>query len=65
MANYVHLVYVPNETKIDQCFSCINEANKYARHIYGTDKYVDTHRLWDEFQLLPEDDETNILYGTK
>ena len=65
MAKYVHLVWIPNETRIDQCFSNINEAHKYARHTYGTEKYVESYRLWDEFQLLPEDEESNILYGIK
>ena len=65
MAQYVHLVWIPKETRIDQCFSNINEAYRYARHTYGTDEYVESYRLWDEFQLIQEDEESNILYKIK
>ena len=67
MANYVHIVYhpVPVDKNIDQCFNNINEARKYTLHTHGTDSTIVTYRLWDEFQIINEDEDSDILYGVK
>ena len=73
MANYVHIVYQPTPQDndqcfmqdIDQCFNNFNEARKYAMHIYGNEQTIVTHRLWDEFQVINEDEDSDILYGVK
>jgi hypothetical protein len=63
MANYVHIVYHPVDKNIDQCFNNINEARKYTLHTHGTDSTIVTYRLWDEFQIINEDEDSDILYG--
>jgi len=63
MANYVHIVYHPVSKDITHCFSDINEARKYASHTYGTANTIESHRMWEEFQIINENEDSDILYG--
>jgi hypothetical protein len=67
MANYVHIVYHPVDKNIVQytvqCFNDINEARKYASHTHGTANTIESYRLWSQFEIINEDEDSDILYG--
>jgi len=63
MANYVHIVYDLVSKDIVHCFNDINEASKYASHTTGTTTTIETYRLWSKFEIINEDEDSDILYG--
>lgn len=65
MANYVHIVYHPVSKDITHCFNDINEARKYAIHAHGTSNTIESYRLWSQFEIVNEDEDSDILYGMR